>query len=182
LVGHPLQQEDSLFPRYGEVRAVVEGRAAAPSGWVGGSSSRAETTCWRGIETAGHPARRALLACARFYRPSEALAAERRRLQGLGIALGDDIPGDYSTLAQLRDPDGNLITLATPPVRPSRRHDRTGGAKSSAWGLTTACSGRRCAPPLMLSVSAQGLLCSRLFEQSQDGGGCCDPPCFGRNQ
>jgi predicted enzyme related to lactoylglutathione lyase len=48
----------------------------------------------------------------------EDLAAERRRLQGLGIALGDDIPGDYSTLAQLRDPDGNLITLATPPARP----------------------------------------------------------------
>ena len=35
-----------------------------------------------------------------------------------GIALGDDIPGDYSTLAQLRDPDGNLITLATPPTQP----------------------------------------------------------------
>lgn len=31
------------------------------------------------------------------------LAAERRRLQGLGIGLGDDIPGDYSTLAQLPD-------------------------------------------------------------------------------
>lgn len=46
------------------------------------------------------------------------LVAERRRLQGLGIALGDDIPGDYSTLAQLHDPDGNLITLATPPARP----------------------------------------------------------------
>jgi predicted enzyme related to lactoylglutathione lyase len=46
------------------------------------------------------------------------LAAERRRLRGLGIALGDDIPGEYSTLAQLRDPDGNLITLATPPARP----------------------------------------------------------------
>jgi predicted enzyme related to lactoylglutathione lyase len=46
------------------------------------------------------------------------LAAKRRRLQGLGIALGDDIPGDYSMLAQLRDPDGNLITLATPPARP----------------------------------------------------------------
>ena len=45
------------------------------------------------------------------------LAAERRRLEGQGIALGDDIPGDYSTLAQLRDPDGNLITLATPPAR-----------------------------------------------------------------
>jgi len=46
------------------------------------------------------------------------LAAERTRLRGLGIALGDDIPGDYSTLAQLRDRDGNLITLATPPARP----------------------------------------------------------------
>jgi catechol 2,3-dioxygenase-like lactoylglutathione lyase family enzyme len=46
------------------------------------------------------------------------VAAERRRLQGLGIALGDDIKGDYSTLAQVRDPDGNLITLATPPARP----------------------------------------------------------------
>ena len=48
----------------------------------------------------------------------EDLAAERRRLQGQGIALGGDIPGDYSTLAQLRDPDGNLITMATPPARP----------------------------------------------------------------
>lgn len=46
------------------------------------------------------------------------LAAERHRLQGLGIALGDDIEGDYSTLAQVRDPDDNLITLATPPSRP----------------------------------------------------------------
>jgi catechol 2,3-dioxygenase-like lactoylglutathione lyase family enzyme len=46
------------------------------------------------------------------------VAAERRRLQGLGIVLGDDIRGDYSTLAQVRDPDGNLLTLATPPSRP----------------------------------------------------------------
>ncbi|WPZ07113.1 hypothetical protein [Pelagerythrobacter marinus] len=35
-----------------------------------------------------------------------------------GIALGEDIAGDYSTLAQVRDPDGNLLTLATPPSRP----------------------------------------------------------------
>ena len=48
----------------------------------------------------------------------EDVAAERRRLRSLGIVLGDDIPGDYSTLAQLRDPDGNLLTLATPPARP----------------------------------------------------------------
>jgi catechol 2,3-dioxygenase-like lactoylglutathione lyase family enzyme len=48
----------------------------------------------------------------------EDLAAERRRLKGLGIVLGDDIEGDYSTLAQVRDPDGNLLTLATPPSRP----------------------------------------------------------------
>ena len=46
------------------------------------------------------------------------VAAERGRLQGLGIELGDDIAGDYSTLAQVRDPDGNLLTLATPPSRP----------------------------------------------------------------
>lgn len=46
------------------------------------------------------------------------LPAERRRLQGVGIALGDDIEGDYSTLAQVRDPDSNLITLASPPTRP----------------------------------------------------------------
>jgi catechol 2,3-dioxygenase-like lactoylglutathione lyase family enzyme len=46
------------------------------------------------------------------------VAAERRRLQGLGIVLGEDINGDYSTLAQVRNPDGNLLTLATPPSRP----------------------------------------------------------------
>jgi predicted enzyme related to lactoylglutathione lyase len=46
------------------------------------------------------------------------LAAERRRLQELGIMLGDSNEGDYSTLAQVRDPDGNQITLASPPVRP----------------------------------------------------------------
>jgi len=46
------------------------------------------------------------------------LAAERRRLAGAGIALGDDIEGDYSTLAQVRDPDGNRVTLASPPARP----------------------------------------------------------------
>jgi catechol 2,3-dioxygenase-like lactoylglutathione lyase family enzyme len=45
----------------------------------------------------------------------EDIATERRRLQDLGIALGDDFAGDYSTLAQLRDPDGNLFTFATPP-------------------------------------------------------------------
>jgi catechol 2,3-dioxygenase-like lactoylglutathione lyase family enzyme len=46
------------------------------------------------------------------------LAAERRRLEAEGIALGEDIPGDYSTLAQVRDPDGNLVTLASPPASP----------------------------------------------------------------
>ena len=53
-----------------------------------------------------------------FFLYVEDLAAERRRLEGAGIALGDDIEGDYSTLAQVRDPDGNLVTLASPPARP----------------------------------------------------------------
>lgn len=46
------------------------------------------------------------------------LAAERRRLQDLGIEVGDDNQGDYSTLAQVRDADGNLVTLASPPSKP----------------------------------------------------------------
>ena len=46
------------------------------------------------------------------------LAAERHRLQALGIMLGEEFQGDYSILAQVRDPDGNLITLATPPSQP----------------------------------------------------------------
>ena len=46
------------------------------------------------------------------------MAAERSRLMGEGLALGGDVEGDYSTLAQVRDPDGNLITLATPPAPP----------------------------------------------------------------
>ena len=46
------------------------------------------------------------------------IAIERQRLDGLGIVLGGDIKGDYSTLAQVRDPDGNVLTLATPPSRP----------------------------------------------------------------
>jgi hypothetical protein len=46
------------------------------------------------------------------------IATERGRLRGLGISLGDDIQGDYSTLAQVRDPDGNQVTLATPPSPP----------------------------------------------------------------
>lgn len=48
----------------------------------------------------------------------EDVSAERRRLQGLGIVIGHSIEGDYSTLAQVRDPDGNLLTLATPLSRP----------------------------------------------------------------
>jgi hypothetical protein len=43
------------------------------------------------------------------------IAKERQRLRDLGISLSEDIQGDYSTLAQVRDPDGNQVTLATPP-------------------------------------------------------------------
>jgi predicted enzyme related to lactoylglutathione lyase len=49
------------------------------------------------------------------------LEAERRRLHAAGIMLGDDFEGEYSTLAQVRDPDGNLLTLASPPSRPFPR-------------------------------------------------------------
>ncbi|HYG48696.1 MAG TPA: VOC family protein [Allosphingosinicella sp.] len=46
------------------------------------------------------------------------IEGERRRLDGLGIRLGDDIEGDYSTMAQVEDPAGNRITLSTPPDPP----------------------------------------------------------------
>jgi catechol 2,3-dioxygenase-like lactoylglutathione lyase family enzyme len=49
------------------------------------------------------------------------IATERQRLRDLGISLGDDIQGTYSTLAQVRDPDGNQVTLATPPSPPYPR-------------------------------------------------------------
>jgi catechol 2,3-dioxygenase-like lactoylglutathione lyase family enzyme len=66
------------------------------------------------------------------------LSAERRRLESAGITLGDDIPGDYSTLAQVRDSDGNMITLAT---RPS--HAFIGIARRTASSLTVDQSHRR---------------------------------------
>jgi predicted enzyme related to lactoylglutathione lyase len=46
------------------------------------------------------------------------LAAERQRLAAHGIMAGEDITGDYSILAQVQDPDGNLLTLASPPSHP----------------------------------------------------------------
>ena len=46
------------------------------------------------------------------------LEAERCRLKEAGIALGEGMKGDYSTLAQVHDADGNLITLASPPLPP----------------------------------------------------------------
>jgi predicted enzyme related to lactoylglutathione lyase len=49
------------------------------------------------------------------------ITAERRRLQGVGIVLGDDIAGDYSTLAQVKDLEGNTVTLASRPSRPFPR-------------------------------------------------------------
>jgi len=51
----------------------------------------------------------------------ENVAAERQRLQKVEITLGEDMQGDYSILAQVRDADGNLVTLATPPSAPYPR-------------------------------------------------------------
>ena len=48
------------------------------------------------------------------------VAAERRRLHRVWASCSATTSrGDYSTLAQVRDPDGNLFTLATPPARVS---------------------------------------------------------------
>ena len=42
------------------------------------------------------------------------LASELERLHGVGIETGETSTGDIATIAQLRDPDGNLIVLAEP--------------------------------------------------------------------
>ncbi|MCG8478470.1 MAG: hypothetical protein MI724_05185 [Spirochaetales bacterium] len=39
----------------------------------------------------------------------------RRQLAAADIVLGPDMQGDYATLAQVGDPDGNTITLTEPP-------------------------------------------------------------------
>jgi len=61
--------------------------------------------------------------CALFLLVDD-IATERQRLQDLGISLGGDIQGDYSTLAQVRDPDGNQVTLATPHRLHTSQHDK----------------------------------------------------------
>lgn len=39
----------------------------------------------------------------------------RRSLQQLGVNLTGETQGDYGRVAQMRDPDGNHLTLAEPP-------------------------------------------------------------------
>lgn len=41
--------------------------------------------------------------------------ATRAQLAGAKLQLEPDIEGDFATLAQISDPDGNRITLAEPP-------------------------------------------------------------------
>jgi hypothetical protein len=75
------------------------------------------------------------------------IATERQRLRNLGISLGDDIQGTYSTLAQVRDPDGNQLTLATPPS-PSI----PAGMTSELIGPEPGCDGS--APHALLATNS----------------------------
>ena len=61
------------------------------------------------------------------------VAAERRRLQGLGIVLGNDIEGDYSTLAQVLILTETCSRWRRRPRGPFHLHDRARRAKSAAW-------------------------------------------------
>lgn len=42
----------------------------------------------------------------------------RRSLEEIGVSTSGENQGDYGKIAQVTDPDGNLITLAEPPSRP----------------------------------------------------------------
>lgn len=40
----------------------------------------------------------------------------RKQLTAANIVLGPDLQGDYAIIAQVNDPDGNVITLTEPPI------------------------------------------------------------------
>ena len=44
-----------------------------------------------------------------------AMDRAREKLTAASLKLGPDIQGDFGTIAQIDDPDGNRITLAEPP-------------------------------------------------------------------
>ena len=43
------------------------------------------------------------------------LATERARLAALGLTLGDPSTGDFGSVAQIFDPEGNRLNIAQPP-------------------------------------------------------------------
>lgn len=46
------------------------------------------------------------------------MSEARATLEAAGLSLRDERQGDFGRIAQLDDPDGNLITLAEPPSKP----------------------------------------------------------------
>lgn len=43
------------------------------------------------------------------------MASARRQLAAAALQLEPDVQGDFGTIAQISDPDGNRLTLAEPP-------------------------------------------------------------------
>lgn len=48
------------------------------------------------------------------------MSVARQTLANAGLSLRDEREGDFGKIAQLHDPDGNLITLAEPPAIQTR--------------------------------------------------------------
>ncbi len=61
---------------------------------------------WEDADHAGH---------ARMTIVAPDMDVEKQRLAVAGIALGEIISGDFGRIAQLFDPEGNMVTLAEPP-------------------------------------------------------------------
>ena len=49
------------------------------------------------------------------------MARARETLGQIGIKPTGEAQGDYGRIAQIADPDGNMITLAEPPSKPFRK-------------------------------------------------------------
>jgi predicted enzyme related to lactoylglutathione lyase len=60
------------------------------------------------------------------------LEAIRAELEQKGLALGKASGGDFARIAQIQDPDGNLITFAQPGPAQQRMHIQPDTAQAAA--------------------------------------------------
>ena len=105
------------------------------------------------------------------------LAAERRRLQGLGIVLGDEIDGDYLTRRRCVIPTATCSRWRRRPRGPFRLHDL---AASRAKVLGTKKDGVRnsfCNLVICVTACSPGEICCYVSAARVRGRGPAESAC-----